>query len=130
MRIAQPPLVLLAAALSCASLGGCTETGGIVMLAADAASVMVLGRTMPDLAVSGVPGRDCSAVRLEQGHSYCRPQDPPLAPPPFCTRSLGGVQCWANPDDLTSRSRPLADAELSLTPAQEADRMRRWPQLW
>jgi hypothetical protein len=118
MRIARPLLVWLCLALSCVGLGGCTETGGIVVLAADAASVMVLGRTVPDLAVSGVTGRDCSSVRLEQGHSYCRPTDPPLAPPPFCTRSLGGVQCWAN------------HAELTLTAEQEAARTRRWPGLW
>ena len=96
--------------------------------AANVASVVVFGRAVPDLVVSGITGRDCSVVRLEQGHSYCRAAEARLAPPPFCTHSLGRVDCWANPADLTDRPRGVADGPSRLTPAQEANRTPRWPE--
>lgn len=98
--------------------------------AADAASVTVFGRSMVDLVYSGVSGRDCSIVRLEQGKTYCKPQEPPPVPPPICTRSLGLVDCWANPAELNGPTpRGLADGPQALTPEQEADRTARWPKL-
>jgi hypothetical protein len=97
--------------------------------AANAASIPVFGRSIPDLVYSAVSGRDCSVVRLDQGKTYCRPIEPPPSDPPFCTRSLGTVDCWANPEVLPPGTRGVADGPRQLTPEQEADRTRRWPGL-
>jgi hypothetical protein len=99
-------------------------------VAADAASVAVFGRGMGDLVVSAVTGKDCSIVHLEQGKTYCKPTEPPPAVPPFCTRSLGLVDCWSNPMGLNGQPpRSVADGPSTLSPEQEKDRTARWPKL-
>lgn len=116
-------LLLLLPLAACA---GWTEPTG-AFAAANAASVVVFGRAVPDLAVSAASGRDCSVVRLDRGETYCRPPEPPPAPPPFCTRSLGVVDCWADPARLPRPPREVADGPRRLTPLQEGDRLARWP---
>ena len=59
-----------------------------------------------------------------------KPVEPPPAPPAFCTRSLGTVDCWSNPGALNSPpARGVADGPSTLTPAQEINRTSRWPGL-
>lgn len=96
--------------------------------AANVFSVTVFGGAVPDLIVSGITGRDCGVVRLEQGLNYCRAAEQPPEPPPFCTRSLARVDCWVNPAELTDHPRGVADGPLRLTPAQQANRTRHWPE--
>ena len=122
------PLVL-ALCLTTPALSGCELTPldqlGI-FAAANAAAVPVFGRTLPDVVYSGITGKDCSMVRLERGQSYCRPVDPPLEPQPFCTHSLGTVDCWANPQAFPSPPTQVGSAQQP-TAEQEAYRTRRWP---
>src|SRR6187402_1898702 len=89
------PLILLALLL----LPGCEAALPTIegMAAVNIGSVMVIGRTVPDAVVSVVTGRDCSAVRLDRGLEYCRPEEAPPPPPTYCTRSLGSVDCWRQP---------------------------------
>ena len=100
---------------------------------ANAGSVIVFQRSIPDLAVSALSGRDCSVVHFEQGKPYCTPQEPPPHPPPppptYCTHSLGVVDCWVNPQVLPGPPPEVADGPRTLTPAQEANRTHRWPDL-
>jgi hypothetical protein len=103
-------------------------TGGLA--AATIGSTMIIGRTPPDAVVSVLAGRDCSAVRLDRGLSYCRPEETPPVPPPYCTRSIGSVDCWRQPPLALPMQRGVADGRAGLTAAQEADRTRRWPGLW
>jgi hypothetical protein len=111
-------------------LGGCGLTpeawatlfGGVTV-----GSVAILGRTPTDAVFSTLTGRDCSAVRWEKGQSYCRPEERPPAPPPFCTRSLGTVNCWQDPASMPPGLRSVADGPVGLTPEQEAHRTRTWP---
>ena len=114
-----PPLLLL--------LGpaGCAEPTG-AFAAANAASVVVFQRAIPDLVVSAVTGKDCSVVRLDQEKSYCAAQEPPPPRPPYCTRGLATVDCWVNPQNLPDAPREVADGPRTLTPEQEANRTRRW----
>jgi hypothetical protein len=112
--------------LSVLLLPACTPESAV---ATNAASVVVFQRAIPDLLISGVIGRDCSVVRLAQGTSYCKPEEPPPAVPEFCTRSLGVVDCWADPAALSDQPHEVADGPRVLTPAQEADRTKRWPGL-
>lgn len=106
-------------------LPGCEPLA--VGAAVTAGSVAVIGRTPVDAVVSAATGRDCSVVRLDRGQDYCKAEEAPPAPPPFCTRSLGRVDCWTAP--LPGR-RGVADGPAVLTEAQEANRTRRWPGLW
>ena len=109
-------------------LSGCAHwvepTGALV--AADIASVVVFGRGIADIGVSAISGRDCSVVRLGRGRTYCAPLHPPPSPGPFCTRSLGVVDCWINPEALPTPQRPVADGPAP-TLAQEQYRHARWP---
>jgi hypothetical protein len=121
------------------SVAGCNTEAAGSFAAANAASIPVFHRSIPDLAVSAVTGRDCSVavtgrdcsvVRLDQGKTYCRETEPPPDRPPFCTRSLGMVDCWVNPEALNGGPpREVADGPRTLTPEQEKDRTRRWPGL-
>jgi hypothetical protein len=49
---------------------------------------------------------------------------------PYCTRSLGAVDCWRQPPLAMPLQRGVADGRATLTPGQEANRTRRWPGLW
>jgi hypothetical protein len=116
--------------LSLLPLAGCGMTDNLaatVGVAATVGSVAAIQRTPVDAVYSFWSGRDCSVVRLDQGKTYCRPVEPKPEPPPFCTRSLGAVDCWRNPDTVPGHPRGLADGPAVLTPAQEADRVRTWP---
>lgn len=116
--------------LSMSLLMGCgvppMEPVGAVV-AATMASIPVIQRTPFDAVYSVIAGQDCSVVRWDRGLGYCRPTEPPPAPPPYCSRSLGAVDCWRDPALLANRPRELADGPRQLTAAQEADRTRGWP---
>ena len=120
----RPNALLLVLPLA---LAACDPAGVATGAAAAAGSVAVIGRTPVDAVISAVSGRDCSAVRLDRGQSYCRPEEAAPLPPPFCTRSLGRVDCWGEP---VPGRRGVADGPSGLTAAQEAHRTRRWPGLW
>jgi len=107
-------------------LGGCQPAPVVGLAAGAAASVAVFGRTPVDMAVSLAKGRDCSVVRLDRGERYCKPAEAPPVAGPFCTRTLGQAECFADPDALPDRPAPLADGPVGLTAAQEKDRTARW----
>ena len=92
-------------------------------------SIAVMQRSPFDALYSIVSGKDCSVVRLDQGKSYCRPKEPEPEVPPYCTRSLGVADCWRDPASLPDHPPELADGPRTLTPEQERDRTRRWPDL-
>ncbi len=107
-----------------APLGGCVAAAAVA--GAEGASVAVFGRGIADIGVSAITGRDCSIVRLDRGQSYCAARDHLPAPQTFCTRTLGTVQCWADPQALSASAHPLVD-----TPGLNQDQIRqinaRWP---
>ena len=119
-------LLLLLVLAGCAATPEQLATGAA---AVGVGSIAVIQRSPLDAAYSVLSGKDCSIVRLEQGKNYCRPVEPPPEPPPYCTRSLGVADCWQDPASLPDHPPPLGDGPSALTPAQEADRTRRWPNL-
>jgi hypothetical protein len=129
------PLPLLVVLATCGPIEPHGTVAGIAtaphLIAAGAAvtvgSVAVIGRTPIDALVSVVSGKDCSAVRLEQGKSYCRPTEPLPDAPSYCTRSLGVVDCWRDPSAVVDLAPEVADGPRVLNAAQEANRIRRWP---
>jgi hypothetical protein len=120
-------MILLACALALTGCGITDTTGAVIGTGAMVASVSTIQRTPADALYSLFTGRDCSLVRLDQGKTYCRPVEPEPEPPPFCTRSLGSVNCWKDPDTVPGHPRGVADGPTHLTPEQETDRVRSWP---
>jgi hypothetical protein len=129
MRDVLCAFVSAVAAALAACLGGCAlpvSVAAYVGGGVPVASVAAIHRTPPDAVWSLVTGRDCSLVRLDQGKSYCKPEETPPEPVPFCTRSLARVDCWQDPATVPGRHAGVADAP-ALTAAQEADMVRGWP---
>ncbi len=124
-------LPLLALLLLPLVLAGCETVtpmvGAELAGAATVGSVAAIGRTPVDAAYSLVTGKDCSLVRLDQGKTYCRPTEPKPEAPPYCTRSLGVVDCWKDPAAMPNLGPNVADGPHTLTPAQETNRTRSWP---
>jgi hypothetical protein len=91
------------------------------------ASVAIIQRSPFDAVYSALSGKDCSVVHLDRGQTYCRPTEPEPPAQPFCTRSLGVVDCWRDQAALPGHPTGVADGPNTLTPAQDANRTRRWP---
>jgi hypothetical protein len=111
-------------------LGGCDATAGQLSGGAAAISVgsiVALHRSPIDAVYSLFTGKDCSVVRLEENKSYCRTPEPLPGAPPYCTRSLGVVDCWLDPAQLPDHPPQVADGPMTLTPEQNANRTRHWP---
>ena len=112
-----------------ASLGACDGPAAVATVGVNAASVALTGRAVPDLLVSAVTGRDCSVVRLDRRLSYCAPSEAPPSPAPYCTRSIGSVDCWVTRPAAVPMPPGVVQGPQALTPAQEAERLGRWPNL-
>ena len=106
------------------ALGGCVAVAAAA--GAEAASVAVFGRDIVDIGVSAVTGRDCSIVRLDRRQPYCAPREALPAPPLFCSRTLGTVECWSDPESFVSVPHSITDTP-SLTPDQVRQVVGRWP---
>src|SRR5690348_18257372 len=81
-------------------LAGCgltPEQAATVGVASAVGSIAIIQRSPFDAIYSVISGRDCSIVHLDAGKSYCKPIEPPPEQQPYCTRSLGVVDCWADP---------------------------------
>ena len=117
-RLARGIGLTLGCCAMLSGLGGCVD-------------VAVFHRSVPDLVYSGITGRDCSVVRLDQGESYCAPVALPPKVPPYCTRSLGRVDCWAHPEQVVNLPPQVAqgphDGLQELTEEQNRTRLARWP---
>lgn len=105
-------------------LTACDGPGLFAFGAVNAVSLSVAGRTVPDIAISAVSGRDCSLARYDRGQTYCAPAEAPAATQPFCTRSLGSVDCWTRAPEASGAQRGVAD------PARPAESGRNWHNLW
>ena len=114
------PLVLIL------PLAACDGPAIVATAGVNIAALTLAGRTVPDMAVSAVTGRDCSVVRLDRGQPYCGPVEGAAAPPaPFCPRSLGAADCWVTPPAASPAHRGVADA-----PAAGPEAGTRWHNLW
>lgn len=122
------PLILLLATCSMAGLSGCVPVTVADVTAGVGADVAIFHRTLADTVYSAVTGRDCSVVRLDAGESYCKPISPPVPPQPYCTRTLGNVECWSTAATMRpGMPRQVAQGPTDLTPDQDRLRLARWP---
>ena len=60
--------------------------------------LMATDKTLGDHYASYTTGKNCSSVRLEQGRTYCREDEPNPIPTVHCYRTIGDVTCYAEPD--------------------------------
>ena len=58
---------------------------------------------------------------------FCTPIQPLPDPPPYCTRSIGAVDCWRSPPLAVPARSGLATGRQALTPSQAARRAQCWP---
>jgi len=77
------------------------------------AVVMATDKTLTDHLVSFNTGKDCSTVRVEQGRTYCREDEPNPMPDVYCYPTLGDVMCYAQPDPMRTQ-----DGRIGLPPQQ------------
>ncbi len=84
-----------------------------------AGSFVVLQRGPLDAVYSLVTGQDCSLLHLERRGEYCRTVEAAVEPP-FCTRSLGRIDCWTEPRPFGPQNA-VAD-----TPARPPAEPARW----
>ena len=112
------------------TLGGCAAGTVVPVVGGLGIDIAVFHRDLFDMLVSGLSGRDCSVVRLDRGETYCRPIEPPTPPIPYCTRSLGVVDCWIDPQAMPFIPPEVADGPRMLTPIQNQDRTASWPHLF
>ena len=116
MTTFKRPLLLLALGLM---LGGCTEFYGWVPREAiktagnysiiSSGVLMATDKTLTDHLVSFNTGKNCSTVRLEQGRSYCREDEPNPMPAAnvTCYQTLGDVTCYTQPDPMRQQGDEL-----------------------
>ena len=85
--------------------------------AADFASLNATKKTLGDHVVSGIVGRDCSAVSYEQTGSYCPEQVVIDRSNVYCYRTLADVNCHYLPDPYRNGQTALASPPPERTPA-------------
>ncbi len=107
-------------------LAGCVPPPMATTEEADGVIPMTLRRRPDTIAFATAPERECSLLRLATGGAFCRPVEPPPAAPPYCTRSLAGVDCWNVVDPFGTHQREVADGPRTLSWVQEHDRTGRW----
>ena len=110
-------------------LSGCTGPGAAagIAIGANVLALTTIHRTIPDAVISLVSGKDCSMARLDENKSYCREPYPLPPPPPYCTQTLGEVECWRDPQDMPDLPPQVAEGAQTLSPLQLRNRNRRWP---
>lgn len=119
-------MVLILVMLPLAGCGVLDNLTATVAVGLTAGSVAVIHRTPVDAVYSLVTDQDCSVVRLDEGKSYCRREEPPPEPAAFCTRALAGVDCWRDAGKLAGHYKGVADTP-AMTPEQQANRVPSWP---
>lgn len=108
------------------ALAGCDPASQVLGLGAAGASIAIFHRTPVDMVYSAVTGKNCSVVRLDRNESYCKPPETQPPPQPYCTRSLGTVDCWARPYAMRNLGPQVADGPRTLTPLQLRDGTGGW----
>ena len=104
----SPLYRLVALSIVAVMVSACSEFYSIVPRSAyktvgnfsiiSAGVVMATDKTLADHLVSFRTGKNCSTVRIEQGRTYCREDEPNPMPNVHCYQTLGDVMCYAAPD--------------------------------
>jgi hypothetical protein len=112
MKSMRPPALLMLAGMT---LSGCT-TSGLAMVGADAVTQAASGRSITGNIIYAMTGKDCMPFNALTGKSICREEEDTAAAakeqaPVYCYRTLGQVDCHAEPDPMMSPTTRLYRAE-------------------
>lgn len=61
-------------------------------------SLLTTEKAVEDHIFSAYSGKDCSAIRVERGETYCREDELNPTPVVHCYRTLGDVTCYEKPN--------------------------------
>ncbi len=109
----MPSLALLI--VGSLGLSACT-TSGIAMIGADAVTQAASGRSIAGNIIYAMTGKDCTPLNALTGKPICQDEEAAVASakeetPVYCYRTLGQVDCHAEPDPMMSPTTRLYRAE-------------------
>ena len=103
----------LALILTGSCLSACT-TSGLAMMGADVVTQAASGRSITGNILYAMTGKDCMPFNVLSGKPMCDDKEESAAPeeePVYCYRTLGHVDCHAEPDPMKSPGTRLYRAE-------------------
>ena len=112
-------ILCAAALLAGTALQACTGSE-LALMGADAASQLTSGRTLAGNLIHVVTGKDCVPVNVLAGRPMCTEEKETAAAEPepvYCYRTLGQVDCHAEPDPMMSPTTRLYRTEIAAGPA-------------
>ncbi|HYD64878.1 hypothetical protein [Azospirillum sp.] len=104
--------------LTAPALSACWPLG-VATTAADFGSLNTTKKTLGDHVVSGVTGRDCSILSLEESGQYCPERVVVDRSNVYCYRTLADVNCHYIPDPYKNGHTALASPPPVRKPIQE-----------
>jgi hypothetical protein len=95
------------------SLAACSGSS-LAVMGADAVTQVTSGRSISGNVIHAFTGKDCVPMNFFAGKPVCPEQDTATAkdePPIYCYRTLGQVDCHAEPDPMMSPGSRLYRAD-------------------
>ena len=77
----------------------------------EGASTIITDKTLTDHVVSYTTGKNCSAVRVKRGQTYCEEDELNPKTALFCYRTIANVTCYDRPDPYHGRQRKVDENE-------------------
>ncbi len=117
-KISAGPLLLAALVLGGCSLA--TATPGTVppLIGIEAISLIGTDKTLADHFVSFSRGKNCSTVRRQTGQTYCEEDEVTQPEEIYCYRTLGKVNCYAQPNPFDARNGTVGHTPPGAGPAR------------
>ena len=97
------------------SLTSCALAPLVVPIAAvEGLSLVTTEKAVEDHLFSAYSGKDCSAVRVNKGDTYCKEDEPNPTPAVHCYRTLGDITCYNQPDPQQGEGGGVASPQSTL----------------
>lgn len=77
-------------------------------------SIVATEKAVEDHIFSAYSGKDCSAVRVEKGETYCKEDEPNPTAGIHCYRTLGDITCYSQPDPSYQEHRKVGSPQTTL----------------
>ena len=106
MRLISALALLVFTLTSCAAVLPVAVVEGV--------SLVTTGKAVEDHLFSAYSGKDCSAVRVNKGDTYCREDEPNPTPAVHCYQTLGDITCYDRPDPQRGETDEVASPQSTL----------------
>lgn len=99
-----------------AFLSSCAAVAPLVvpLVTIEGASLITTEKAIEDHIFSAYSGKDCSAVRVEKGETYCKEDEPNPTAGIHCYRTLGDITCYNQPDPNYQEHRKVGSPQSTL----------------